>query len=81
MKAVAVDPAARSYRYLPQRCIGCGQCVLACERQRALSMEPVPCYKLPYKSWFSLLANSVPGMLRTTWRVWRSRKAAGNDAG
>jgi Pyruvate/2-oxoacid:ferredoxin oxidoreductase delta subunit len=80
MKAVVVDAKARSYRYLPQRCIGCGQCVLACERQRALSMEPVPCYKLPYKSWYSLLAHSLPGMLRTSWRVRRARKGAGDES-
>ncbi|MGA2063843.1 MAG: 4Fe-4S dicluster domain-containing protein [Thermoguttaceae bacterium] len=77
MKAVLVDVQAKSYRCLPERCIGCGQCVLACDRQRALSMEAVPDYKLPYKSWFRLLGRVVPGMLRRAWRVSRERKSPG----
>jgi hypothetical protein len=36
-------------------------------------MEPVPDYRLPYRSWFSLIARAAPGMLRTSWRVWRQR--------
>ena len=74
MGAIAVDTQAKTCEHRIERCIGCGLCVLACDRQRALTMEPVPDYKLPYKSWFSLLARSAPGMLKTSWKVWRSRK-------
>ena len=74
MQAIAADPAAKTFRYLSQRCMGCGLCVLACDRRRALSLEPVPDYQLPYKSWFSLAVRSVPGVLRTSWKVWRSRR-------
>jgi hypothetical protein len=48
-------------------CSCCGCCC------KAMSMEPVPDYKLPYRSWFSLISSVAPSVLRTTWRVWRSR--------
>ena len=68
--------SARSRRRLqhqPARCIGCGLCQLACDHQQAVRMEPVPEYRVPYKSWFSLLLRNAPSMLRTSWRVWRQR--------
>ena len=72
MGAIAVDTQAKTYRHLTERCIGCGLCLLACnDGRRAISMEPVPDYKLPYRSWFSLLAHAAPGMLKTVWKVWR----------
>ena len=43
----------RQRKHLRERCIGCGLCVVACGDRRAVAMEPVPDYKLPYKSWFS----------------------------
>jgi Pyruvate/2-oxoacid:ferredoxin oxidoreductase delta subunit len=79
MKAVLVDARAKSYRVLAERCIGCGQCVLACDSRRALSMQPVPDYKLPYRSWFSLLGRAAPRMFWRAWRVARSRKSPGRN--
>jgi Na+-translocating ferredoxin:NAD+ oxidoreductase subunit B len=73
MGAIVVDTQQKTQRHLRERCIGCGLCVLACDRQRALVMEPVPDYKLPYRSWYSLIAHSAPGTLLTGWKLWRQR--------
>ncbi len=73
MGAITVDLAEKTLNHQPARCIGCGLCMLGCEKQHAISIEPVPDYRLPYKSWFSMLMRNAPGMLRTSWKVWRSR--------
>ena len=67
----------KTFRHLRERCIGCGLCVLACDRQKAVRMEPVPDYKLPYRSWFSLIAHAAPSAIKTSWKVWRERKGLG----
>jgi Na+-translocating ferredoxin:NAD+ oxidoreductase subunit B len=71
--AIVVDTAAKTWRHKTERCVGCGQCALACQQKHAILMEPVPDYRLPYKSWFALLSRAVPGMLKTSWKVWRQR--------
>ena len=73
MGAMVVDTRQKTHRHLRERCIGCGLCVLACHQQRALVMEPVPHYRPPYRSWFSLIAHSAPGTLMTFWKLWRQR--------
>jgi Pyruvate/2-oxoacid:ferredoxin oxidoreductase delta subunit len=73
MGALAVDPQAKSLQHQPARCIGCGLCQLACDRQQAIRLEPVPEYRVPYKSWFALLWRNAPSLLNTSWRVWRKR--------
>jgi Pyruvate/2-oxoacid:ferredoxin oxidoreductase delta subunit len=73
MGALAVDVRQRTRTRRAERCIGCGLCVVACGQQHAVAMEPVPDYKLPYKSWFSYQFHSTAGMLKGAWRAWRSR--------
>ncbi|MEN6449863.1 MAG: 4Fe-4S dicluster-binding protein [Thermoguttaceae bacterium] len=73
MGAIIVDTQQKTIRHLAERCIGCGLCVLACDRQRALAMQPVPDYRLPYRSWFSLIAHTTPGTLLNSWTAWRKR--------
>jgi Na+-translocating ferredoxin:NAD+ oxidoreductase subunit B len=78
MAAIVVDTQHKTYRHLRERCIGCGLCVVACDRQRALAMEPVPDYQLPYRSWYSLIAQSLP---RTLWGSWKLSRRRSRDAG
>ena len=73
MGAITVDTQGKTLEHQAARCIGCGLCTLACDQQKAITMEPVPDYRLPYKSWFSLLLRNTPGMLKTYWKSWRSR--------
>lgn len=73
MGAITVDAKTKTFQHHLERCIGCGLCALACDRRRALSMEPVPGYKLPYRSWFSLIARSAPKALMTGLKLWRER--------
>jgi Pyruvate/2-oxoacid:ferredoxin oxidoreductase delta subunit len=71
--AVAIDPVQKTRDYRPHRCIGCGLCQVACDSRNAIAMEPVPDYKLPYRSWFSIMASSAPKMLKGAWDIWRKR--------
>ena len=74
MGALIVDVQGKTHRRLGERCVGCGQCLLACEPQRALSMVPAPEYRPPYRSWFSFIAHAAPGFFATSWQVQRQRK-------
>jgi len=73
MGAITVDTGEKMLTHQPARCIGCGLCKLACDRQHAIEMHPVPDYRLPYRSWFSMLLRNAPGYLRSSWNVWRNR--------
>ena len=73
MGAIVVDVHAKTHHHRVERCIGCGLCMLACEAKRAIAMEPVPHYKMPYRSWYSYLFHAVPGIAKTTWKSWRGR--------
>jgi Na+-translocating ferredoxin:NAD+ oxidoreductase subunit B len=75
MGAITVDMRQKTFAHARHRCIGCGLCALACDRQRALTMEPAPDYRLPYRSWFSLIAHALPGTLMTNWKVGRQRRS------
>ncbi|MFW6169551.1 MAG: ATP-binding protein [Planctomycetota bacterium] len=57
----------------PARCIGCGLCALACNKQQAITMQPVPDYRLPYKSWLAMLLHRVPSLMKTYWKVQQGR--------
>ena len=71
--AITVNTRQKTLAHQPARCIGCGLCRVACQRQNAVSMEPVPTYRVPYKSWFSWLMGNAPSMLRASWSTWRQR--------
>jgi len=73
MGAITVDTEEKTLSHQPARCIGCGQCMLACDRYQAIRMEPVPEYRLPYRSWLSLILRNAPSTAKTLWKAWRSR--------
>jgi Na+-translocating ferredoxin:NAD+ oxidoreductase subunit B len=73
MAAITVDIQAKTHNHRLERCIGCGLCMLACDGKNAIIMEPVPAYKLPYRSWYSLLFHGLPGIIKTYWEIRRKR--------
>jgi ferredoxin len=72
--AIVVDTKGKNYRHLPHRCIGCGLCSVACDRQKAIQMEPVADYREPPRQVPSILRQMGPNYLRNAWSVWRSRR-------
>lgn len=62
--------SSNGYQRLAERCIGCGLCVLACDRQ-ALTMVPSSKRSDSYHNLYTLIARSVPGMLYSSWRLHR----------
>jgi Pyruvate/2-oxoacid:ferredoxin oxidoreductase delta subunit len=73
MGSLAVDTQARKLSQRAERCIGCGLCVLACDKVRAIAMNPVSDHQMPYKSFLSMLLRSTPSRVWTAWKVWKSR--------
>jgi Pyruvate/2-oxoacid:ferredoxin oxidoreductase delta subunit len=72
-QALTLAGEPQALQHQPARCIGCGLCAVACNLRRAVLMEPVPDYQLPYRSWFSLLFHSGAGMVQGAWQAWRGR--------
>jgi Fe-S-cluster-containing hydrogenase component 2 len=73
MGAITIDLEAKKLTYAAERCVGCGQCLVACERQRAVTMRPVPLQQMPYRSWFSLVCHAMPGLMKVGWMRWWNR--------
>ncbi len=74
MGAITVDMKGKTHAYETKRCVGCGQCVIACDKKKAIQMDAVPNYKNPPKSYLDLALKMTPNALRTSWSVWRSRR-------
>jgi electron transport complex protein RnfB len=69
--AWVLEAENRLLRHLPERCIGCGLCAVACDRQQAIRMDPNPAYRPPATGVVSTLLQSAPNYLRNAWSVWR----------
>ncbi len=74
MGAITVDMKGKTLAHESKRCVGCGQCVIACDKKRAIAMDAVPDYQEPFKSYLDMAVKLTPAALKTTWSVWRSRR-------
>ncbi len=71
MAAIKMDTRGKTYEHLLLRCIGCGLCKVACDKEKAIEMETNRNYQAPPATMLSLLLKSTPGYLRNAWSVWR----------
>lgn len=71
--AITVDTKGKSLVHHTERCIGCGQCVLACENKRAVRMKPTKNYKKPPESWLMMGVRLFPKLLPMTWGLGKDR--------
>lgn len=71
MAALVVDTKGKTREYLTLRCIGCGLCVLACDKEQAITMQAAQDYKPPLKSMASLGVRALPDLLMNSWRFHR----------
>jgi len=74
MGAITVDTRGKTHFHDVKRCVGCGQCAVACDKARAITMEPVPAYRQPPGSYAALGAKLTPNMLRSAFNAWRARR-------
>ncbi|OGP51801.1 MAG: hypothetical protein A2Y79_04545 [Deltaproteobacteria bacterium RBG_13_43_22] len=47
MGAITVDTTGKNRSFASERCVGCGLCVVKCEKEKALQLEAVPGYTPP----------------------------------
>lgn len=59
--------------HIPERCIGCGLCAVACSKS-SITMKEAPGYKQPLATWPRFVASSIPEQLQILRRVTSSRK-------
>ncbi len=74
MGAITVDTRSKKHTHNLKRCVGCGQCVVACEKTRAITMNPVGDYKTPPGSYPALFAKLTPNMLKSSVSAWLARR-------
>lgn len=71
MGALTIGLPDKTREHSLSRCIGCGLCAVACPQPGAITMTATSNHRPPFRSWFSLIAHTVPVVLRRAWTVWR----------
>ncbi len=74
MGAITVNTVEKHRTFDQKRCIGCGLCVVNCDTQRAIELEPAPNASKPPRNWLTLAAKSLPNTLRNTLYAGKMRK-------
>jgi Pyruvate/2-oxoacid:ferredoxin oxidoreductase delta subunit len=74
MGALTVDTKGKDRTIRMERCIGCGLCVLACDKKHAITMEDNPRHKEPSKDLTSMLLRMTPNLLRNAYSGWKGRR-------
>jgi MinD superfamily P-loop ATPase len=72
--ALTVDTKGKKHSRSPERCIGCGLCMVSCTKAKAVTMVPALDYRKPPKNMFSLIAKQTPGIAKQAWKVSRKYK-------
>ena len=73
MGSLVVDTKQKRAWQTQERCIGCGLCSLACDKRKAITMEPVPDYRLPPESWYAMIAQTGGAFVRNLTSAYWSR--------
>lgn len=74
MGALVKDTKNKISRHLIERCIGCGLCQVACDKQKAIEMEPNPGFQKPSPNLALLAMKAAPRFLLGSYVVWKKYK-------
>lgn len=75
VRAIAVtgEGDAKGIMHIPERCIGCGLCAVACSKS-SVSMRQAATYREPAASWPQFAIRSAPEFVKVIRRVSEQRK-------
>ncbi len=74
MGAITVDTISKTLFHDKIRCIGCGQCVIACDQEHAVEMEEKSLYKKSPESYAAVGAKMLAAFSKASWSIWKERR-------